>query len=134
MLDIALNKLPRGRPQQMLARDIGCRHIQSHDILKLIAKPIGPAHLIECRPCPDAAHQRLIEHPSIQEDIRRALRRMDLYDTQQVIPSAGNLTQERVHVRPTITLEQQTSLFPPRCLANEPDDLRTFACFQANRQ
>jgi hypothetical protein len=43
VLDIAFDKLLAGRPQQVLAGQIGPRQQQRQDVLQLIAKAVGAA-------------------------------------------------------------------------------------------
>src|SRR5688572_21812597 len=69
MLNIALDELPRRRPEQMLARHRRAHGGERHAVLQLIAEAIGSARLIEGRAGPDAASERLIEEPSVQHDI-----------------------------------------------------------------
>ena len=66
MLHIALNELPRCRPQHVLARDIGAGDAQCHYILQLIAKAIGAAGLVVRRSRPDPTAQRLIQQPIVK--------------------------------------------------------------------
>src|SRR4029079_7302546 len=134
VLNITLRELPRSGPQQMLACDIAGRDAEGHHVLELVTKPIGPAQLIKRRACPNPANQRLIEHPAIQQYVHRPLRRPDLYGAQHVVPTANDFVQERVHVGATVPVEQPTRLFPPLGLSKKPDNLRTFACLQLNRQ
>ena len=60
MLDVALDELPGGRAQQMLARYGRLRGGKCHAVLQLVAKAVSTARLIEPRAGPDAAGQRLI--------------------------------------------------------------------------
>ena len=47
VLDVAFHKLPRGGAQDMFARDLRRGVHQGHDILQLVAEPIGAARLIK---------------------------------------------------------------------------------------
>ena len=69
MLHVAFLELPRGRAQDVLARNAGCRHAQRHDILQLIAKPVSAARLIKGRAPPDAAAQGLVQEPAVETRI-----------------------------------------------------------------
>ena len=64
MLDVALDELPRGRAQQVLACHGRLHGGQRHAVLQLVAKAIGTARLVEARAGPDAAGQRLIQSAS----------------------------------------------------------------------
>jgi hypothetical protein len=55
MLDVAFHELSRGGAQNLFARDLRRSMNQGHDILKLIAKSVGTAGLIQGRAAPDAA-------------------------------------------------------------------------------
>ena len=47
VLDVALNELPCGGPQQLRACDVSLRHRERHHVLELIAKAIRAARLIK---------------------------------------------------------------------------------------
>src|SRR5207247_11347374 len=64
-----LRELMRGGGQQMLSRDLARRHRQRHDVLELVAESVSAAGLVEGRACPDAARERLVEQPSVEEDV-----------------------------------------------------------------
>src|SRR4029453_498125 len=55
MLDVAFDKLSRGGAQNVFACDLRRSMYQGHDILKLVAKSVGTAGLIQSRAAPDAA-------------------------------------------------------------------------------
>src|SRR5579872_7477079 len=69
VLDVALDELPRRRAQQVRARHRRLRRGERHAVLELIAKAIGAARLIEGRPRPETAGERLIEQPAIEHDV-----------------------------------------------------------------
>jgi len=54
VLDISLDELPGGGPEHVLAREVWARHRERHSVLKLIAKAVGAAGLVEGRSRPDA--------------------------------------------------------------------------------
>jgi hypothetical protein len=60
VLDVALLELPRRRAQQVLPCQLGLGDGERHHVLKLIAKPVRAAGLIERRPRPHATGQRLV--------------------------------------------------------------------------
>ena len=95
MLHVALDELARRGAQQLLARHLGLRHAERHHILKLVAKAVSAARLIERRTRPDAAGERLIEQPTVQQDVHRTVRRRHLNRAKRVIPETGRPRQER---------------------------------------
>ncbi len=92
MLDISFDKLPGSGGQNLGARDPGRGVNQCHHILQLIAKPEGAARLIEGSATPDAATQRLVKEPAIEQEVGRKLGRFDFNRSEQTIPPlAGSL-------------------------------------------
>ena len=89
MLHVAFDELPRGGAQQMCARQIGPRYAKRHHILQLVAETIGAARLVEAGARPDAAGQRLIGQPAVQENVQRTVRCLHLYRAENVDPIAG---------------------------------------------
>jgi hypothetical protein len=69
MLNIAFEKLPGCRSQDMSARQLRSGMHESQRVLKLIPKPERPAGLKHRRPRPEAAAQRLVWEPAIQHEI-----------------------------------------------------------------
>jgi len=67
VLDVALDELTRRRAQDLRARDLGRGVDERHHVLQLVAEAVGAAGLIEGRACPDAAGQRLIQQPAVQQ-------------------------------------------------------------------
>src|ERR1035437_2729038 len=66
MLYVTLDKLPRRRAQQVLARHHRARGGESHAVLQLVTEAIGAARLVEGGSRPDAARNRLVEQPAVQ--------------------------------------------------------------------
>ncbi len=91
MLDVALDELSRGRPQQVFARHVGPRGDQRHSVLQLVAEAVGTARLIEPRTSPDAARQRLIQQPAVQHDVHRTVRGRHLDRAQDSVPMTAYL-------------------------------------------
>ena len=89
MLDVALDELPRGRAQQMFARHLRLRHAERHHVLELIAKAVRAAGLVERRARPDAAGERLVEQPAVEQNVHRAIGRLHLNRAEDVVPDAG---------------------------------------------
>ena len=87
VLNVAFDKLPRGRAQQMLARDFAVGDAQRHHVLELVAETVRAAQLIKRRARPDAARQRLIEQPAIHQHIHGRIGRGDLHGARACRPS-----------------------------------------------
>src|SRR5690606_8874798 len=71
MLNVAFAELSTGRTQEMASRLFGFCMSQGHSVLKLVAKTVGPACLIESRARPNAAGERLVQEPAIEHDVHR---------------------------------------------------------------
>ena len=67
VLDIAFHELPRGRTQDVVARDMGRGVHESHHILQLVTKPVSAARLIKSRAAPEATAEGLINQPAIEQ-------------------------------------------------------------------
>ena len=124
MLIVALDELPAGGPQEMLAdeRRPGDRH--RHPVLELVAESIGAARLVEGRARHDAAGERLIEQPAVQHHIHGGVGRLDLDGAEDVIPFLDHLFQGRVEIGAPVAHDQGDGLGPGRRLAEKEDDLR----------
>ena len=88
MLHVALDELPRGGAQQVLARHRRPRGGQRHAVLQLVAEAIRAARLVESRARPDAAGQRLVQQPAVQHDIHRPVGRLHLDRAEHLVPVA----------------------------------------------
>ena len=89
MLDIAFHELPSGRAQNMVARDIGRGMHEGHHILQLVAEAVSAARLIKRGAAPEAAAERLINQPAIEQKICRKLGRFHFDRAQDPIPPAA---------------------------------------------
>ena len=123
MLEIALDELPRRCAQDVLARQLGPRHGERHDILKLVAETIGAAGLIESRTRPIAARQGLVEQRAVQQDVHGAIRRLHLHRAQRLLPIARDLAMDGVEIGGAVALDQGPRLGGVAGLAEEEDDL-----------
>src|SRR3989441_7516363 len=74
VLDVALDELPRGGPKHVLTREVSPGHREGHHVLKLIAKAVGAAGLIERRPRPDTTGERLVEQPAVEQYVHGPVR------------------------------------------------------------
>ena len=124
MLNVAFNELPRRGPEKMLAGDVRPRHAQRHDILQLVAEAIGAARLIEGGSGPYPACQRLVGKPAVEENVQRAVGRLDLNRPKCVIPLPGDVGEHRVEVSSAVLHEERLRLFLGRRLPEEEDNFR----------
>ena len=123
MLDVALDKLPRRGAQQMIANQLRSGECQRHVILQLIAEPIGAARLIKCRARSNPTRQRLVEQPTVQHDVHRAIRRANLHRADNLIPVALGLRHHLSDTCGTHSLDQRAYLLDIIAFADERYDL-----------
>ena len=88
VLHVALDELPRGRAQDVFARELRCGMHERHHILELVAESEGTARLVKGRASPDAAAQRLVEQPAIEQEIGGGLGRLHLDRAEEIVPPA----------------------------------------------
>ena len=98
MLDVSLDELAARGPQQVRSGQLGLRSEERQDILQLVTEAVGAAGLVEGRPCPEAAGQRLVGEPAIEQDVHRAVRRPHLDDAQHLLPVGDDPAQHRFAV------------------------------------
>ena len=123
MLHVALDELPRRRAQQMLARHLRLRHAKRHHVLKLVAKAISAARLIERRARPHPAGERLIEQPAVQQNVHGAVGRRHLNRAQRVVPETSDRAEDGIEIGGAVFLEQRLRFGCRRRLAEQEDDL-----------
>ncbi len=134
MLNVAFGKLASRGAQQMLARDVRFHIDERHAVLQLIAKSVGAAGLIESGSRPNAAHQRLVEHPTIEHDVERTIRRRHLDRPQRFVPKLSDRFEHCIQIRCAITIEQGLRCGRGLGFTQEENDLRNFLRFQINRR
>ena len=98
VLHVALGELAGGCAQQVFARKIGPDSGESHAVLQLVTKAVGAAGLIEGRPRPNPARDRLVEQPAIEHEVHRAVGRLDLDRAQNLIPGARDARFQGVEI------------------------------------
>jgi hypothetical protein len=91
VLHVPLLELPRRRPQDLGPRFTRAAVDQSHDVLQLVAKAVGPARLVECRAAPDSTAQYLIKEPAIDHQVDARVGRYYLDDAQDPLPETLDL-------------------------------------------
>ena len=119
MLHISLLELARGGAQDVLARDRRPRNDERHDILQLIPKAVSTARLIKRRPCPHAAGQRLIEQPTVDQDVHGAIGGLYLYGTQRLIPEISHLLERGVEIESPVAFDERNGRSGRRLLAEQ---------------
>jgi hypothetical protein len=123
MLHVAGHELARRRAHQMLPRQRRLRHYQRHHVLDLIAKAVRATRLVEGRSSPYAARQRLIQQPSIEHDVHRAVGSLDLNRAEQAVPVMRDSGQHRVEVRFAIFFDRGNRVRLGRSLAEKENNL-----------
>src|SRR6185437_910165 len=98
MLHVAFNELPSRRAKQLRASHVASCDAQGQDVLKLISETVCSAQLIEGGPRPHAARKRLIQEPSVQQNIHSRLGCGDLHSAEDIIPATLDLDQDRIQV------------------------------------
>src|SRR5580692_2451644 len=117
----------------MLPRKVRPHDGKCHSVLQLVAKAVCAAGLIESCACPDAAGERLIEHPAIEDDVQRPVWRFHLDRAEYVLPMLDDLPIDCVEIGVAVANEQRLC---GRCgfgFTQEENDLRGLAWFQCNR-
>ena len=123
VLHVPLHELPGRRPEQMLARHLGAGSRESHHILELIAESIGAAGLIARRARPHPAGEGLIEQPAVEQDVHRSIGSPHLHRAEDVVPSLGDGSQDRVEIGRPVPSDQRRRLVGTRLLPEEEHDL-----------
>jgi hypothetical protein len=123
MLHIAGDELPPRSAQQMFARHIRSRHTKRHHILKLVAKTISTARLIEGRTRPHSTRERLIEQPTVQQNIHGAVRCPHLHRAECVVPQTRDGAEDGVEIGSAVFFQQRSHFSWRRCLAEQENDV-----------
>ena len=75
MLDVALDELPRGGAQEVLAREVGPREDERQDVLQLVAEAEGAAGLVVARSAPrGGSASAWYSEPAVHEDVEASRR------------------------------------------------------------
>ena len=86
VLDVALDELTCCSAQQMLAGELTLRHDQRDHILQLVTESVCATRLVQRRPRPQPAGERLVHEPSVEHDVERAVGRSHLDRGLDVVP------------------------------------------------
>src|SRR5438128_711635 len=90
----------------MCAGKIGTSYSEGHAVLQLVTETESAARLIEAGSCPEAAGERLIQHPAIEHDVHGALGSFDLDRAQHIIPVTGDIRKDLIEVKGTVAFDQ----------------------------
>src|SRR6266571_2354770 len=99
MLDITFHELPRGRAQDVVARDIGRGVHEGHDILQLVAEAVSATRLIKGGAAPDAATERLVKQPAVEQKICGKLGCFYFNRAQEPVPPMAGFLECSFDVR-----------------------------------
>src|SRR6266700_385063 len=99
VLDIAFDKLPRGRSQDVIACNLGRGMHEGHYVLQLVAEAVSAARLIKGRAAPNPATESLVKQPAIEQKIRRKLRRFHFDRAQEAVPPMASFLECGFDVR-----------------------------------
>src|SRR5713101_2613845 len=95
----------------MLSRQGRLRYRQRHHVLKLIAKAVCTAGLVECRSGPHAAGESLIEQPAAEHDVHGTIGGFHLNRTEEVVPHPRHRYECGVEVGSSVFRDQGKFFF-----------------------
>src|ERR1700693_967369 len=119
MLNVTLGELMSGAEQHLLASDRSFRDGKGHHVLQLIAETVSAAQLIESGSRPNAAGERLIEQPAIQNYVHAFVGSVYLHCAERVVPLVKDVPENLVKVCGAITIEKVARFFFGFGLAEE---------------
>ena len=93
---VALDELMRSVEDDLGTREVGPGVDQRGGVLELVAKAERAARLIERRPPPQAAGERLVEEPAVRHEVEGAARCLHLDRGQRRLPEGAHLIQSLV--------------------------------------
>ena len=99
MLHVALDELPAGAQQQVLAQQARLGVDQRHDVLQLVAETERAPRLVEAAAPPDAARERLVRQPPVRQHVEGRVRRFDLDGAERALPVLPDRLERRSHRR-----------------------------------
>ena len=123
VLNVSLDKLACRRPQEVFPGDLALRGQQCDHVLELIAEPVGAAGLVERRPRPHPARERLVSEPAVEHDVHRAVGCAHLDRPLRVVPVARHVTERRLVVGSTSAPDEVDRGRGIVRLAEQHDDL-----------
>ena len=90
------------------------RDHERHHVLELVAESVGAARLVEGGARPDAAGERLVEQPAVEQQVHGAVRRRHLDGAEHVVP-LGRDVRQRERRRPRRDSGRRARARPPAC-------------------
>ena len=90
---------------------------EGDDILELVAETVRAPGLVERRPRPQPACERLIHEPTVQHDVHGAIWSAHLDGPKGVVPEAGDVAQRRLVVGRSSAANEVDGFRFPACLA-----------------
>ena len=108
----------------MRARDARLGVHERHAVLQLVSKPVRAARLVQRRPRPHSARQRLVQRPSIEQRVELRLRRVNTDHRQPLVPRLGCFVDRLGRGgRRAVPLDQRTRSRIARRRAEQDRDL-----------
>ena len=100
-------------------------HGERHHVLELIAEAVRAARLVERRARPDAARERLVEQPAVEQQVERPVGRLHLHAPTGCRPSASPTARSVASTSAVaVARDQRARLVGGRGLAEQEHDLR----------
>ncbi len=127
VLHVTFDELVCRSPQEMLAGQLALRRHQGDDVLQLVAESVRAPGLVERRPRPQPAGERLVHQPAVEHDVHRAVGRPHLNRSLGVVPIARHRGQRCRVVGVATFADQLGRLCRPVGLAEQDDDLRVLS-------
>ena len=108
----------------MGARQVRPRDCQRQHVLQLVAVSVGAARLVEGGPGEQAAHDRLVQAPAIEQQVHGTVRRLHLDGAEHRVPVVVDAAQHLVEVGRAVALEQGLRAGDVGGIAQEEYDIR----------
>ena len=107
----------------------------SHHILKLVTEPISAAGLVERGPSPEAAGQRLVQQPAVQQDIHTRIGGLHLSLFQNFIPKLADTLPCRFYMLDVLKMLDESFCICAVCtLPEQEGDLFGFTGLQPEQE
>ena len=96
VLHVAFDELAPGAAQELLAQQLRLGVHERHRVLQLVAEAERSARLVVAAARPEAAGDRLVEQPAVDEHVERRVGRAHLHGTERRVASGARTAVERV--------------------------------------
>jgi hypothetical protein len=134
VLDVALDELPAGAQQQLLAQQLRLAVHQRHRVLQLIAEAESAAGLVVAAARPQATGDRLVQQPAVGQQVQGTVRRLDLDRAERAAPVLLHRVERlRASGRSAKPLHQLIGLVDAATHAEAEHDLARFFVGQVER-